>query len=138
VLFAGFFIEANLNHIVQRLHMRSRLKAFTGGRKHPGLQDKLAWFYNEFVASIPSADLRTARRRGIARKARRRFPGFAQLYRFRNDISHGVINKSGRSLTNAKRLREQATDMVGELFAILERRGHRVPRTTTYWRAIAS
>lgn len=138
VLFAGFYVEANLNHIIQRLHMRSRLKAFTGGKSHPGLQDKLAWFYNEFVARVQSADLRTAYRRGIARKVRGRFPGFAQLYRFRNDISHGVINKSGRSLPKAQRLRQQATEMVAQLFAILERRGHRVPRTTTYWRAINS
>jgi hypothetical protein len=137
VLFAGFYVEANLNHIVQRLNMAGNLKAFTGGR-YPGLQDKLAWFYNEFVARAPSADLRTARRQGIARKVRRQFPGFAHLYRFRNDISHGVINKSGRSLATAKRLRQQAIDMVAQLFAILERRGHRIPRTTTYWQAIRS
>ncbi len=138
VLFAGFYVEANLNHIVQRLNMRSRLKAFTGGKNYPGLQDKLAWFYNEFVARVQSPDLRTARSRGIARKARARFPGFADLYRFRNDISHGVINKSGRSLQTARRLRQQATEMVAQLFEILERRGHRIPRTTTYWRAIGS
>ena len=138
VLFAGFYVEANLNHIVQRLGMRSSLNAFTGGKKYPGLQDKLSWFYNEFVARVQSADLRTARRRGIARKVRRRFPGFAHLYRFRNDISHGVINKSGRSLAKAQRLRQQATETVAQLFAILERRGHPIPRTTTYWRAIRS
>jgi hypothetical protein len=138
VLFAGFYVEANLNHIVQRLNMRSRLKAFTGGKNYPGLQDKLAWFYNEFVARIPSADFRKAGRRGIARKVRKRFPGFAQLYRFRNDISHGVINKNGRSLATAQRLRRQATEMVAQLFAILKRRGHRIPRTTTYWQAIRS
>jgi hypothetical protein len=138
VLFAGFYVEANLNHIVHRLHMKGRLKAFTGGKKHPGLQDKVAWFYNEFVARVHSPDLRTAYRRGTAKKVRRRFAGFAELYRFRNDISHGVINKSGRSLQKAQRLRQQAIDMVAHMFALLERRGHRIPRTTTYWRAISS
>jgi len=138
VLFAGFYVEANLNHIVQQLHMNRRLNAFTGGKKHPGLQDKLAWFHNEFVASVQSPDLRTAYKRGAAKKVRRRFPGFAQLYRFRNDISHGVINKRGRSLAKAHRLRQQATEMVAEMFAILQSRGYRIPRTTTYWQAITS
>lgn len=138
VLFAGFYVEANLNHIVQRLHMRGRMKAFMGRKNHPGLQDKLAWFYNEFVARTKSPNLRTAYRSGVAKKVRRRFPGFAQLYRFRNDISHGVINRSGRSLAQAQRLRQQAKDIVSQLFAILKRRGHRIPRTTTYFQAISS
>lgn len=138
VLFAGFYVEANLNHIVQRLHMTGRLKAFTGGKRHPGLQDKVAWFYNEFVARARSLDLRTAYKRGIAKKVRKGFPGFGQLYRFRNDISHGVINKSGRSFANARRLRQQAIDVVAQMFAILKRRGHRISRTTTYWQAIGS
>ncbi len=138
VLFAGFYVEANLNHIVERLHMGGRLKAFTGGKTHPGLQDKVAWFYNEFVARAQLPDLSTAYKRGVARKIRSRFPGFAQLYRFRNDISHGVINKSGRSLAKAQRLRQQATRMVAQMFSILQRRGHRIPRTITYWQAISS
>lgn len=37
----------------------------------------------------------------------------------RNDISHGVINNSGRSLAHAQRLRQQAKDIVSELFTIL-------------------
>lgn len=138
VLFAGFYVEANLNHIVQTLHMRGRMKTFMGGKKHPGLQDKLAWFYNDFVAQAKSPDLRTAHRRGVAKKVRDYFPGFAHLYRFRNDISHGVINQSGRSLAQAQRLREQAKDIVSRLFGILERRGHTISRTTTYFQAIGS
>lgn len=138
VLFAGFYVEANLNHIVDRLRLRGRLTAFANGKRHAGLQDKLAWFYNDFVARTAAPDLRTAKRHGIYRKIRRRFPGFAQLYRFRNDISHGVINKSGRSLARAQRLRGQAKGIVSDLFAVLERRGHRIRRRTTYFRAIRS
>ena len=138
VLFAGFFVESNLNHIIQRLGKGSSLATFAGGKKYPGLQDKLAWFYNEFVARVPRPDVRTANRYGIGKAVRRRFPGFAGLYRFRNDISHGVINKTGRSLVKAQQLRQQATEIVAELFEILERRGHRIPRTTTYWQAITS
>ena len=49
ILFAGFYLEANLNYIAERLHMTHQMRAFLNQR-HPGLQDKLAWFYNEFVA----------------------------------------------------------------------------------------
>jgi hypothetical protein len=136
VLFAGFYIEANLNHVARVLRCGRRLRAFTRGRTHAGLQDKLAWFYNDFVSQSPASDLREARQHGIYRRIRRRFPGFAELYRFRNDISHGVINRSGRSLAEAQRLRQHAKDIVDELFTVLERRGHNVRRTTTYWNAI--
>lgn len=107
-----------------------------GGKKHPGLQDKLAWFYNDFISPVPAPDLRAARTRGINRKVRRRFRGFAELYRFRNDISHGVVNRSGRSLPRAAALRQQAKDIVSALFSALEQRGHRVRRATSYWQAI--
>ena len=138
VLFAGFYIEANLNHIIHRLRLAGQLKAFTNGKNHPGLQDKLAWFYNAFVARLAEPDLRRARKRGIYTKVRRRFPGFAQLHRFRNDISHGMINKSGRSLEHAERLRQEAIEIVNQLFDVLERRGYQIPRTITYFEAIQS
>jgi hypothetical protein len=138
VLFAGFYVEANLNHVVEELHMKGRMNTFMGGKRYPGLQDKLIWFHNEFVARAKSPNLRTAHARGAARSVRRCFPGFARLYRFRNDISHGVINRSGRSLAEAQRLRQQAKDIVAKLFAVLEQRGHKVARTTTYFKAISS
>ena len=138
VLLAGFYVEANLNHIIRVLRRRTRVNAFMNGKRHPGLQDKLAWFYNDFVARTPATDLRAAKRLGVYRKVRRRFPGFAGLYRFRNDISHGVINKNGRSLSDAQRLRQHAKDLVNDLFSEVERRGHSISRATTYFQAIQS
>lgn len=136
VLFAGFYVEANLNHIVRVLRLKKRLRVFMGRRRHPGLGDKLAWFYNDFISPVPAANLDVARRQGIDRKVRRRFPGFARLHRFRNDISHGVINRSGRSVAEAQALRQQTKNIVSELFLVLENRGHKVRRATSYWRAI--
>jgi hypothetical protein len=49
VLFAGFYLEANLNHIVRVLKKRARLRTSVQGRMHPGLGDKMAWFYNDFI-----------------------------------------------------------------------------------------
>ena len=76
-------------------------------------------------------------RSGITRKTRRRFPGFAKLYKFRNDLSHGVVNASAQSLTEAQELRDQAKQIVSELFTILHNRGYEVSRDTTYYEAVA-
>ena len=70
-------------------------------------------------------------------KLRGRFPGFDELCRFRNDISHGVINNSADSLEETKRLRQQAKDIVDDLFKIAEQSaGHTIPRMTNYYDAI--
>jgi hypothetical protein len=135
ILFAGFYLEANLNYIVDHLHMTGQMNAFLH-HPHPGLQDKLGWFYNEFVARSKAVNRGELYSSGITEKIRRRFPGFAKLYRFRNDISHGVINRSARSLSEAQRLRQQAKDIVNELFEIVRERGRDIPRATTYYQAI--
>ena len=137
ILFAGFYVEANLNYIIQRLHMTCRMKAFLN-RPHPGLQDKLAWFYNEFVARSKAANRDALYNGGIETKVRARFSGFAKLYRFRNDLSHGVINRSADSLRETRHLRQQAIDMVADLFAIVQKHGHSIPRNATYYQAIQS
>lgn len=135
ILFAGFYIEANLNYIIEKLHMTGHMRSFLHQR-HPGLQDKLAWFYNRYVTTSKAATRTDLYARGIKQKLRRRFPGFAKLYRFRNDISHGVINRSARSLEEALQLRQRAKDIVNDLFKIAESAGHSIPRATTYHQAI--
>jgi hypothetical protein len=67
VLFAGFYVEANLNHIVRALKLRNQFKVFMDHNRHPGLQDKLAWFYNDFVSPHAAPDLQSARKQGINR-----------------------------------------------------------------------
>jgi hypothetical protein len=135
VVESRFYIEANLNHIVEELALSRQMVAFVGHR-YPGLQDKLAWFYNEFVARSKAGNLKQLRQRGIKAKLRRRFKGFAKLYRLRNDLSHGVVNRSAHSLPEAVRLREQAKGVVAELFAILRKHGHDVPRDANYFDTI--
>jgi hypothetical protein len=136
ILSAGFYVEANLNHVTEQLSLTSEMKSFLE-RRYPGLQDKMAWFYNEFVARSRASSRQRLFKSGIERKIRRRFPGFAKLYRFRNDLAHGVINSSATSLEKTLELREQAKQIVAELFIILERRGLQVSRDTTYYDALA-
>jgi hypothetical protein len=49
ILFAGFFVEANLNYIIEEMGMTAHMRGFLK-KDYPGIQDKLGWFYNEYVA----------------------------------------------------------------------------------------
>lgn len=137
ILFAGFFVESNLNYIIEELKMKKQMIRFLNNQKYPGLQDKLGWYYNQYVARSKATDKSQLYRLGIKSKLRRKFPGFAKLYRFRNDLSHGVINQSAKSLREAEQLRKQAKDIVAMLFEIASNAGHEIPRMVTYDEAIA-
>jgi hypothetical protein len=113
------------------------------GRKL-GIQDKLAWFYNTFAAD-PKINLSGASRnqkkelkKELYERLRVKFPGFDEIYDFRNDISHGRIDPSAANLSNAETFRKQAKSIVDELFNIAKQAGFPIPRTTTYFDAIAS
>jgi len=134
-LFASFFIEANLNYIIEKLNMKNEMTKFLNN-KYPGLQDKLGWFYNKFIARKKAKTKKELFDKGIKTKLRRRYPGFATLYNFRNDLSHGVINNTARSLMKVVRLRQQAKDIVDDLFHVAARAGYLIPRDTTYQVAI--
>jgi len=135
ILFAGFFVEANLNYLVRRLRRTKDMRAFLG-KRYPGIGDKLAWFYNEYGARSKAHSRKDPRWKRVHRNIRAKFPGFARLYRFRNDLSHGAVNSSAQSLSEAQRLRKQAKDLVATLFATAARHGHVVPPPIDYWRAI--
>lgn len=134
-LFASFFIEANLNYIIEKLHMKNQMIAFLNNKPFPGLQDKLGWFYNQYIAKTKAKTKKDLFDKGIESKLKRRYPGFAALYRFRNDLSHGVINHTARSLQKVIELRQQAKDIVDDLFSVAARAGHVIPRVTTYQQA---
>jgi hypothetical protein len=132
MLFAGFFIEANLNYIVEELHMKNEMIKFLGNKRYPGLQEKLCWFYNKFIAKAKAKTKTELFARGIKSKLRRRYPGFAALYRFRNDLSHGMINDTAWSLPKTVELRGQAKDIVDDLFEVVRRAGYTISRDVTY------
>jgi hypothetical protein len=137
IVFAAFFIEANLNHIVETMKKTKEMSRFLGN-PYSGLQDKLAWFYNCYVARSKAAGRRQMYQNGIERKLRRKFPGFNEIYMFRNNISHGVIDRRIANINDAKRLRMKAKSIVDELFKIVARVGYEIPRSVTYEVAITS
>jgi len=117
VVFAAFFIESNLNLIVDAMGKTSEMNRFL---KNPyaGLQDKLAWFYNSFIARPKAATKRQMYYNQIVRKLRRKFPGFGEIYEFRNNISYGVIDPHTANLQDSERLRRRAKSIEDELFRI--------------------
>lgn len=135
-LFAGFFIEANLNYIVEELNMKKEMIAFLNNNKFPGLQDKLAWFYNKYIARVKAKTKKELFDKKIKSKLRRRYPGFAKLYCFRNDLSHGVINDTAKSIQKVLELRQQAKDIADDLFDVIEHAGYSISRDITYQKAI--
>jgi hypothetical protein len=137
LVFAGFYIEANLNQIVEATNKKQEMLDFLDNKK-PGLQDKLAWFYNSFAtqSKIDSRKDFKKRKKNIYDLIRVKFPGFDEIYNFRNDISHGKIDTSTANLSDAEKLRKQAKIIVDELFNLAEQAGYRIPRNTTYYDAI--
>jgi hypothetical protein len=137
IVFAGFYIEANLNQIIEKINGTDELNSLF---RNPGLQNKLAWFYNRFVAHSRSTGLKQLRKEieeiiknHILDDA---FPGFTRIYKFRNDIAHGHIDSDVANLDNAKVLRIEAKTIVDKLFEIAFLNGYSIPRPITYADAI--
>ena len=131
IVFAAYYIEANLNHLIESMGKTKEIIDYYGYR--PGLQDKLVWFYITYCA-----DDKTIRNKKAYKAIRHRFPGFDEIYNFRNDVSHGLINRTLANLDDAKRLRANAIDIVSDLFDIAMQAGCEIPRIVTYEFAISS
>lgn len=130
IVFAAFYIEANLNHIITTMRLPYEMMEFYG--YCADLKDKLAWFYGKFCA-----DQYWRSTYEIYDELMTRFPGFDEIYRFRNSVSHGEIDRSLANLKDAKKLRTQAEAIVNDLFEIAKQAGYEIPRGITYEAAIS-
>ena len=138
ILFAGIYLEATLNYIIEQLGEERDVRHFlrSGPGREPGMEGKLKWFHNKFVAKtkVPRPGPFQRTWPGL----RRKFPGFADLHRFRNDISHGSVNRLALSLSKAWAVRQHAKDIARDLYEIVEAKtGRRLRRISTYMEAIA-
>ena len=131
IVFAAFYIEANINHIIESMGKRYEMMEYYGYR--PGLKDKLAWFYVKFCAED-----KMITKNEIYMELIHKFPGFDEIYSFRNSVSHGVIERGLANLEDAKRLRSNAKVIVDDLFLIAKQAGYEIPRGITYEAAISS
>ena len=139
LVFAAFYIEANLNHIIEKMNKTKEMNNFFKNNKHPGLHYKLGWFYNRFVARPKAQNSDQLRNKyHIENKIKKSFPGFYKIYDFRNNISHGHIDHSLANKKKTEKLRERAKQIVDKLFDITKKSGYVIPRSTTYEIAIAA
>ena len=143
ILFAAFFIEANLNHIIDQLDKHQEMLDFLYGKKrhgekYPGLQDKLGWFYNQYIEKSKVLNKTQMRENGINKKLVEKFPGFEKIYQFRNNISHGKVDLSMTNRETAEELRQKAKNIVHQLFDIAAAEtGYTISRDITYKNAVS-
>ena len=135
LVFAAFFIEANLTHIINEMGDSREMKVFVG---RGGLYPKLGWFYNKFVKDRKVTSKDDLFKDDFRRELFERFPGLEEIKRFRNGVAHGEIDKSLANRDDAKTLRDQAKVIVTDLFEIAEGEGHQIERVMTYERVISS
>jgi len=137
ILFASFFIEESLDVIIKKMKKERDMKTFLNKQKgeHLGLLDKMAWYYNNYVSHIRIEDKNLLVNNKLLGKLEKSFPGFRRIYKFRNDVAHGKINRR-ISLKETEQLRIQAKSIVDELLKISERAGCEIPREITYYMAI--
>lgn len=144
LVFAAFYIEENLDVVIGKLDKTDDMREFLeqSPNQNPGLILKLAWFYNHYIAREKANNRKQllAKDKGrkylISKKLEQKFPGFNEIHDFRNEIAHGKI-KSSKTLSDVERLRQQAKDITEELLKIAKLAGCEIPKTTTYWDAVA-
>lgn len=129
IVFAAFFIEANLNHFIEKAAEKDGLTPPPD--EFSGLQEKLAWVYNSFVADAPVKD-----HNQLKIKLDDEFPGFQAIKEFRNKISHGIIDRSFATLSRAKELRVSAKAIVDHLLCIARENNIDIQRGVEYEVAI--
>ena len=136
IVFAAFYIEANLNHIIKVMNQTNNMAKFLDNQ-NAGLQDKLGWFYNCYIARKKANNKKQMYKKNIVRKLRRKFPGFTKIYKFRNNISHGIVDMSIANLREAQELRMMAKSIVDDLFEIAKKANSEIPRNVDYVDAIS-
>ena len=142
ILFAGFYIEATLNYIFETTG--KDITSFplradnNNGRINCGLNDKLIYFYNEFVKDREATNWQELRFLSRTWQVEHTFPGLRALIDFRNTISHGEISMDAMSIGYAMEMRQRAKEIVNQLYQITEAKGFKIERLTTYKKAIAA
>jgi len=144
--FAAYYVEASLTKVIAYLGKTREMMQFLNPRNsrsyHPGLEHKLAWFYNEFIARDKARDkrhlLEGAASKRTHRRLARRFPGYAVLRGFRNATAHGKVSRVATSLKDVLDLRDKAKAIVEDLREVTEKKKCKVaPRRYGYKDAVA-
>lgn len=133
IVFATFFLEANLNCILD--YMCEHGKSKKSSKDFGGLGSKLKFFYSEFVLK---SQIETVE---VIEKIDTMFLGFKKIYGFRNDVAHGrldsiqpyeKIHDLNQLFIEVENLRNLTKKIVDWLFKIAKGEGCDIPRETNY------
>lgn len=120
LVFLGFYLEENLDVIIEKLNKRGELvKLF--GEKEFGLKYKFGWFYNSYIAPSKLEKSTKLFMNNLVKNLDARFQGFEKIYNFRNPVSHGKI-KHSLSIPDVYKLRERAKFITSELLEIISQK----------------
>jgi len=120
LVFLGFYLEENLDVIIDRLNKRNELKELFGNRE-AGLKNKFGWFYNSYIAPCKLKKSDKLFMDDLLKNLEAKFPGFEKIYTFRNPVSHGKI-KHSLSIPDVYALRERAKAITSELLEIVNQK----------------
>jgi hypothetical protein len=146
VVFLGYYLEASLTHIIEKMGEVECLKIFCDKRnlRDIGLLYKLAYYYDTHIAKTKKEERKASLKEFIKaypyekgnptifQKLDSEFPGFKDIYDFRNSISHGELDETiKRIIINYKDIkavegiREEAKAIVGMLVKCAHKDGHK-------------
>jgi hypothetical protein len=91
LVFAAFFIEANLSHIIREMGDLQKMKSFLNA-KNPGFYPKLTWFYNEYVRRRKTEDREALFSNKFRKELYDYFEGLEEIHSFRNNVAHGKLD----------------------------------------------
>ncbi len=136
LVFAAFYIEANLTNIIKEMGVYDDFKDFVPSR-FPGMYPKLSWFFTTYVKPGLATSKSDFHNPKFATALYKQFSGFEEIHDFRNGVAHGDIDLSKANSKDALRLRDDAKKIVAGLFKIAENAGHKIKRAITYQIAVS-
>jgi hypothetical protein len=137
LVFLGFYIEENLDVIIDKLNKRNGLKELFGKREY-GLKYKFGWFYNSYIAPVKLKKSNKLFMDDLLKNLEARFPGFEKIYTFRNPVSHGKI-KHSLTISDVYELRERAKVITSELLEIVnQKEGVVIEKNIDYKNAVVN
>lgn len=131
IIFAAFFIEANLNHFIDKARRMQSISSPPDDLA--GLQPKMEWVYKSFITPSP-----TTEQSQLKHKLEDEFPGFNAIREFRNKVSHGIIDRSVATPSKAKELRIAAKAIVDHILCIAIVNNIEIQRGVEYEVAIST
>ncbi|MEN6511595.1 MAG: hypothetical protein ABFD00_07155 [Chloroherpetonaceae bacterium] len=138
LVFLGFYLEENLDFIIETLNKKNELIKFFNKKNNHGLLDKFGWFYNSYIASERLQKSNKKFMRCLLKNLEERYPGFKKIYEYRNHVSHGKINSSV-NIQKVGQLRQTAKAITDDLLEIVnQKESISIKKNINYKDAIAN